>query len=190
MKLQASCELYENEFSSARRNKDAMIAYVNELELALERLRDDHERALHSEVEALAEQERLSVELNRLKIQEKRNGYESQGVREELDRDSRTLDQALKDTLDLKRRLLLAESVLGEKEQRLEVLQIERDELAKHFYKHNKEGGDKFTGFGIDSDAGSETTQTDAETDDAGRGGSHHHHRRHRTHYHHRSSDK
>ena len=137
-KLSAACDLYENEFSSSSRNKQASHAYIADLESQLDLMHGDHKRAIYSESQAVAEQERLQEKVNRLEITQRRQDNEMTALKEDLERGSTILHTTKSDALELKRQLILAESCLGERDQRLEVLQIERDELARHYYRFQK----------------------------------------------------
>lgn len=185
-KLSAACDLYENEFGSAKRNKQASHAYISDLEQQLAYMRGDHARALYAESQALAEQQRLQDGLNRLEITSKRQENAMNALRDDSSRGQAMLDSTKGEALELKRRLIMAESTLDEREQRLEVLQIERDELARHYYKFERDEDDPFSYTTAESEeTGATSSNNEAtDTDDGAKGrGSKHRTRHHRRHH-------
>ena len=107
-------------------------------------------------------------------------------LRDDSSRGQAMLDSTKGEALELKRRLIMAESTLDEREQRLEVLQIERDELARHYYKFERDEDDPFSYTTAESEeTGATSSNNEAtDTDDGAKGrGSKHRTRHHRRHH-------
>jgi hypothetical protein len=150
-KSQRACSIYESEHAADLQAKMASFGYIDELEDTVKRMRSEHDRAIEAQAQAEARAEELQTRNDFLTIAQMRLDSEVASLQADLATTKVNFDRVYGELNATKSKLIRSEVDLGEKEQRLEVLEVERDELARQYYRFGDSTTDLFTAIGGDT---------------------------------------